>query len=286
MPHRIETAMARRSFLASMALGVPIATSADFFSERLPANADPGDAHLALTGSSRRRAPGDFPQNEPSRVQAVVGASHGNFDRVRELVSEQPALAKASWDWGFGDWETALGAASHTGRRQIAEFLIGHGARPTVFSAAMLGRIDTVRAFLSADPELHRLHGPHGISLHRHALAGGDEAQDVTDYLLDRFGPDEEPVGVAGDETIAARYTGRYRFETEPPAVMSAGVRNDWLMVGTGEQPTSRVLQVGDDTFHPTGAPAVRLRFEVVGGRAERLTIEDGPLVIAGRRVE
>lgn len=119
MPHLIETAMARRSFLASMALGVPIATSADFFDERLPANEDPGDAHLALTGSSRRRAAADFPQNEPSRVQAVVGASHGNFDRVKELISEQPALAKASWDWGFGDWETALGAASHTGRRQI-----------------------------------------------------------------------------------------------------------------------------------------------------------------------
>jgi hypothetical protein len=28
-------------------------------------------------------------------------------------------LARAAWDWGFGDWETALGAASHMGSRPI-----------------------------------------------------------------------------------------------------------------------------------------------------------------------
>ena len=37
-----------------------------------------------------------------------------------------PALARASWDWGYGDWETPIDAASHVGNRAIAEFLIAN----------------------------------------------------------------------------------------------------------------------------------------------------------------
>jgi hypothetical protein len=65
---------------------------------------------------------------------------------------------------------------------------------------------------------------------------------------------------------------------------MIVGVRNDWLMIGTGEEPNSRVLEVGEDVFHPTGAPAVRLRFEVRDGSAVALTIEDGPMRVTGSR--
>lgn len=265
-----ESGMERRRFLASMAvLGVPLTASTTL-----------------VEASDRVADSDDFPRNALERVQSVVGSSHGNFDVVRSLVSEQPALAKASWDWGFGDWETALGAASHTGRRQIAEYLIAHGARPTIFSAAMLGQLDTVRAFLVADPELYRLHGPHGISLVLHARAGGAEAQGVLDYLLERFGPDEAPFGSPGDDAVESRYGGRYRFEDDPSLELSVGVRNGWLMVGAGAQPTARVLEVGPDVFHPTGAPAVRLSFGVRGGRAMSLTIEDGPVSLAGVRTE
>jgi hypothetical protein len=259
--------MRRRDFLGALAVAVPAG----------------GVGRLADAAPS---AAAEFPRHDLARVQAVVGASHGNFERVRELVLEQPALAKASWDWGFGDWETPLGAASHTGRREIAFFLIDHGARPTIFSAAMLGDRRTVEAFLTADPDLARLHGPHGISLVRHARAGGEEAQSVLDYLIDRFGPDDEPFGFPGDEEVEARYGGTYRFDAETPLRMVVGVRNDFLMVGTGEQPTMRVLPVGDDVFHPTGATAVRLRFSVHDGRAVSLEIEDGPVRISGARVE
>ena len=231
-------------------------------------------------------APADhFPRNDPDRVAAVVGASHGNFDRVRQLVTEQPALAKASWDWGFGDWETALGAASHTGRREIAEYLIGHGARPTVFSAAMLGDVDTVRAFLSRDGDLATLLGPHGISLMRHARSGGADAQHVVDYLLSEFGEDEIEFGYPGDDSVEARYGGRFRFREDPALELSVGVRNGWLMVGAGAEPSSRVLRLAGDTFHPTGAPGVRLRFEIVDGRAETLHLEDGPVSLTGARI-
>src|SRR5947207_2973665 len=77
-----------------------------------------------------------FPAQDPALVREVVGVSHRDLKRVRELVERQPALARAAIDWGFGDWEACLDAASHTGNKAIAEFLLANGARPTIFCAA------------------------------------------------------------------------------------------------------------------------------------------------------
>jgi hypothetical protein len=116
-------------------------------------------------------------------VEACVGSAHGDLNRVRELVEQTPALANAAWDWGGGDWETALGAAAHMGRRDIAEFLIAHGARLDIFAAAMLGKLEIVKAILHAYPAMAHAPGPHGIPLLRHALAGGEAAASVVEYL-------------------------------------------------------------------------------------------------------
>ncbi len=110
-----------------------------------------------------------FPSQDRALVRETVTVSHGNFGRVRELVEASPALAKANWDWGYGDWESALGAASHMGNRDIAKFLIEHGARPNIFSAAMLGQLDVVKSFVASSPGVQRTHGPHGITLLSHA---------------------------------------------------------------------------------------------------------------------
>src|SRR5579872_1056565 len=78
---------------------------------------------------------------EPSLVQRFVGVAHGDLDCVKELLSEEPRLTNACWDWGGGDFETALGASAHMGRRDIAELLLSHGARMDIFAAAMLGHL-------------------------------------------------------------------------------------------------------------------------------------------------
>ena len=125
-----------------------------------------------------------FPTQPPELVEETVVVAHGNFSRVKELVGRQPTLAKATWDWGFGDWETALGAASHVGNREIAELLLSNGAHPTIFSATMLGQLDVVKAFVAASSSgIQRTRGPHSISLMRHAMAGGPHAQSVVEYL-------------------------------------------------------------------------------------------------------
>ena len=118
-----------------------------------------------------------------SLVQEFIGNAHGDLSRVQELLVQEPALINACWDWGGGDFETGLGAAAHMGRKDIAYFLLDHSARLDIFAAAMLGKLDVVRAALTAFPETINTPGPHGIPLIAHAKAGGEEALSVFEYL-------------------------------------------------------------------------------------------------------
>src|SRR6266498_3582760 len=87
---------------------------------------------------------------EASLVQEFVGKAHGDLNRVKELLAQEPALINAGWDWGGGDFETGLGAAAHMGRKDIACFLLDKGARLDLFATAMLGELDIVKATLTA----------------------------------------------------------------------------------------------------------------------------------------
>lgn len=123
------------------------------------------------------------PALEATLVHEFVGNAHGNFARVKELLEQEPALVNATWDWGGGDFETALGAAAHMGNKQIANYLLEHGARLDIFAAAMLGKLEVVKAALEAYPEMVNTPGPHGIPLVTHAEAGGEDAKAVLDYI-------------------------------------------------------------------------------------------------------
>ena len=120
---------------------------------------------------------------EPQMVRDFVANAHGDLGRVTELLEQEPALINAAWDWGGGDWETALGAASHMGRKDIALFLLDKGARMDVFAAAMLGQLEIVQAIIHAFPEARSLRGPHGIPLLAHAQVGGEAAASVLEFL-------------------------------------------------------------------------------------------------------
>ncbi len=128
------------------------------------------------------------PALDANLVQQFVGNAHGDLNRVRELLAQEPTLINATWDWGAGDFETALGAAAHMGRRDIAEFLLEKGARLDLFAAAMLGKLEIVRAALEAFPEAIHTPGPHGIPLIAHARAGGQEASEVVQFLEGTLG--------------------------------------------------------------------------------------------------
>jgi hypothetical protein len=116
-------------------------------------------------------------------VQEFVRKAHTDLPATKALLAEQPSLLNATWDWGGGDFEMGIGGAGHMGNREIAEYLISQGGRFDIFVAAMLGKLDIVRSLLTAWPALLDSKGPHGIPLMRHAIAGGEPAKQVLDYL-------------------------------------------------------------------------------------------------------
>lgn len=118
-----------------------------------------------------------------SLVQEFVRKAHADLSVTQALLAETPGLLNATWDWGGGDFEMGIGGAGHMGNREIAEFLIGQGGRMDIFVAAMLGKLDIVKAMLAAYPGLLQSKGPHGIPLMAHAKKGGAPAEPVVAFL-------------------------------------------------------------------------------------------------------
>ncbi len=116
-------------------------------------------------------------------AQDFIIFAHSDLDMTKKLLEREPGLINASIDWGGGDWETALGGASHMGRHEIVEFLLSRGARIDIFCAAMQGQTDAVRSFLNLQPTLIDAKGPHGFGLHFHAQVGGEKSKATLDYL-------------------------------------------------------------------------------------------------------
>src|SRR5437867_2571777 len=197
----MNASLTRRRFLALGSLGLPV--SAGMLRSAPRAAAPAGVSDL-------------FPAHPPELVREMLAVSHGNLARVREIVDARPSLARAAWDWGYGDWETALGAASHVGNRPIAELLLENGAPPTIFSAVMLGQLDIVKTFIAASPGLQRLRGPHGLTMMVHARMGGAPAAAVVKYL-ESLGDAALPYRddpIPADERAALE--GRYTFGDRP----------------------------------------------------------------------
>lgn len=119
----------------------------------------------------------------PELVKAFVGKGHSDLEGVKTMLQETPGLLNATWDWGGGDFETALGGASHMGRPDIAQYLIDQGARMDIFAAAMMGKMEVVQAIVAAYPAALSSRGAHGISLMTHAEKGGEAAKGVIEFL-------------------------------------------------------------------------------------------------------
>lgn len=246
-------------------------------------------AALALPSSATPRPVNEvdswYPAQPSDRVREMVAVSHGNIKRVRELLALQPSLARASWDWGFGDWETALGAASHVGNREIAQFLIANGARPTIFSAAMLGQLDVVKAFVAASAGVQRIKGPHGITLLAHVRAGGPEAMPVLRYLESLGDADQVPAKAALTESEKSSLTGTYRFGPGTADVFEVSTDRGTLGIARRGGDKRGLTHTGSHSFFPAGAEAVQIRFSLEGSRATLLTIKDGDLMLTALRV-
>ena len=245
----------------------------------------PAHAQVGAIDAERTSVPGldAFPRQSPKLVQETVGASHARLERVRELVTAYPELAKSSWDWGFGDWEAPIDAASHTGQREIALFLMEHGARPTVFTYAMLGELNIVKVVLDSQPQLRKMGGPHGLTLLHHARVGGERAAAVRDYLENLGGADDG--STVPSKEIADAVVGRYAADgANGPRFEVLLNKQKLAVVGEVGMPRN-LFQLPDASLHPAGAPSVRFRFEIVDGRAESVSVNMGAALVQAVRV-
>ena len=236
-----------------------------------------------------------YPSMNDEMVSGIVGASHGNFDKVKELVNARPELAGASWDWGFGDWETALGAASHVGRRDIAEFLMSNGARPDIFTYTMMGMLKSVQEIIETVPGIQSHNGPHGITLLQHAknrledknISSSDAANvnKVIIYLESLGNADAKAKSLELTEEEKKKYLGEYRFGDGENEVFLVDLhRRGFLQIGRKGAFQRGLGKVDENSFSPVGAPSVKIIFKVQDGKAVSLSVhEPQPLVTAVR---
>ena len=206
----------RRNFLYSSALGFIAAAGVPSLVR---------NPKITTTVSDR------YPAIPLDSINKVVSASHSDLDKVMELVNERPELANATWDWGWGDIESALGAASHMGRKDIAEFLISKGARQDLFSMVMMGQLEASKAVIKANPGIQGIPGPHGISLLRHAKARLrwkdkmstseiQEMEEMIEYLGSFDDADLTPERMMMDDSEKEGYVGDYKFGEGPRDVL------------------------------------------------------------------
>lgn len=117
------------------------------------------------------------------QIKGIVFPSHFNLEVVKEQLALEPRLVQVrllEFD------EAPIEAASHVGNVEIADYLLGRGARFKIQAAVMLGMLQAVEAFLDAKPELVTQPGAHGLPLMYHAAHSGKVA--VCELLARRGG--------------------------------------------------------------------------------------------------
>lgn len=238
----------------------------------------------------------DYPAIDNELTYGVVNAAHFDLEKVKSLVTNRPELANATWDWGFGDFETAIGACSHTGRRDIAEFLMSYGARPDIFTFAMLGKLNSLKEIIETIPGIQIHRGPHGITLLKHAqnrLANkdinGEDKSNIAKVIkyLDKLGnANEGALSLALTSEDKNLFLGDYKYGESETETFNVGPYSldpsNFIRITRKGLPGRLLHKIGENTFSPTGAPSVKIIFEIKEKQVVSFTIyEPDPIVKA-----
>ena len=110
---------------------------------------------------------------DADEIDEFVGAAHNSLDETRKIIDAKPLILNCASQLAKGDFETAVGGASHMGRKDIADLLVSRGARLDIFNFTFLGFTDFSKELINKHPELLNSYGPHGFTLLHHANVGG-----------------------------------------------------------------------------------------------------------------
>jgi len=235
---------------------------------------------------------GRYPAIEESVVAEVVGVSHFDLARLKTLVNPRPELARATWDWGFGDWETAIGAASHVGRKDIVDFLLSKGARPDIFTFAMSGSHQIVKSMIEFAPGVQRIAGPHGISLLQHVkngIAGNNgnikESEKLLSYL-EALGDADSKKYLPMDEQDKQKYLGDYKYGVGEHDGFSIKLNMKKIItLGKLGKNGGALYKIDENKFTYNGAPSVIVNFLIQNEKVLSLTITEPGLTITAKKI-
>lgn len=110
---------------------------------------------------------------EAKEINDFVGAAHSSLDETRKIIETKPLILNCASQLAKGDFETAIGGASHMGRKDIVDLLVSYGARMDIFNFTFLGYTGFVKDLVKKSPQLLHSYGPHGFTLLHHAKVGG-----------------------------------------------------------------------------------------------------------------
>lgn len=243
------------------------------------------------TGEGNRpivKEPKRYPAITEELANEVVAVSHFDLNKLKDLVDKRPELANAAWDWGFGDWETAIGAASHVGRIDIVEYLISKGAKPDIFSFAALGSYTTVKSMIKFMPGLQKTLGPHGISLLQHATNGESKTRDskkLIEYLTKLGDADGFEYQTISDEE-KQKYFADYKYgEGEFDGFTVKVNSQKKLLFGKLGRSGGSLLKIGEHTFTYNGAPSVKISFQTTDDQIVSMTVSEPELTLIAKRI-
>ena len=235
--------------------------------------------------------PRHFPNIDPEIINEVVGKSHADLDRVKALVDARPELSRSVWEWRFGDFESAIGAASHVGRRDIASYLISKGVRPTIYTFAMFGNYETVKSMIEFFPGIQQNSGPHGISLLAHAYAGERMKDDMstkekdnlkrTIEYLENLGDanGENYIDVSPEEQ--QKYLGDYKYGSGDYEGFTVGINmRKFLSLAPLGGFGGALYKTADNKFIYNGAPSVEISFNIENENVKSLKLNEPGLEI------
>ena len=235
-----------------------------------------------------------YPSIDDTIVSDVVGKSHFDLETVKKYVDKRSELARATWDWGFGDWESAIGAASHVGRRDIVDYLISNGARPTMFTFAMLGAYDLIRSMIEISPGIQKTMGPHGFSLLHHARVGLrmkdtmtrdqiSNSEKLIDYLQNLGDADGKSYLEMTDDK--QKYIGDYKYgEGERDGFTVKENMRKMLSLGKLGKSGGTLHKTGDNKFIYNGVTSVEISFQFQNDQVISLTVKEPDLVLVAKK--
>lgn len=282
--------MDRRTVIKNSALGLLGLSIPSFVS------AESRNSRSLLNNRISSDVPIYWPNIDPEIVSEVVGKSHFNLERVKELVEPRPELARAVWEWRFGDFESAIGAASHVGRRDIAHYLISQGARPSIFTFAMLGAHDTVKSMIDFSPGIQTTMGPHGISLLDHAYSGermkdkmtskeNDNVKKTIDYL-ESLGNASGKKYIEETKEEQAKFLGDYKYGEGETDGFTIGLNmREKMTLGPLGGFGGALYKIKENLYTYNGAPSVNVTFDIQDDKVYSITVTDPVVTIVAQKI-